>query len=95
MARKVTLGEAEEILGRCELREEAIDKDRAIDRGEPEDTRSFHWFNDQGDKLALGSFYGARDHFVEVLGSRFEDADADALIGCFRSRQVHVHGSKK
>ena len=96
MVRKVTFDEAKEILELCDLREEAIDEESALERGISENTREFHWFNDQEDMLAQGRFYDHRgEHFVEILGSTFEGVDADALAGCYRNRQVHVHGRKK
>jgi len=96
MARRVTLDEAKEVLMRCDLHEEAIDKESAVESGMSENAREFGWTNDQDDVLARGSFFDScADHCVEVLGSTFEGADADALIGCYRSRQMHVHGRKK
>jgi hypothetical protein len=95
MARKVTLEEAKEVLGRCDLHEDTVDEERAAEEDEPGDMRGFHWFNDQEDQIAQGNFYEEREHFVEVLGSRFEGEAADALIGCFRSREVHIHGCAK
>ncbi len=91
MSRAVTLAEAKTILAGCDLREDDLSAERAARRGDIE-FRQFHWFDEQEEYVADGSFYGERDHYVRVLGTTFEDDEADALIGCYRSREVTVLG---
>ena len=90
MSREVSLDEAKAILSRCTLLEEVVPADQAVDEVE---ARGFHWFDDSGDQVAQGSFYGTRDHFVYVLGSQFYDGDADELVGRCLKRRVHVCGT--
>lgn len=85
MSSRVTLEQAKALLATCDLHEEYVPKEADIGGTE---ARGFHWLDDRGEQVADGSFYGSRDHYVRVLGSHFEDADADALIGCHRSRTV-------
>lgn len=91
MSRKVDLEEAREILSTCDLRVDHVPAEVAERRGDVE-SRGFHWFNDAGDHVASGSFYGERDHYVQVLGSLFENEKADQLIGCYRTRKVCTPG---
>jgi len=91
MSRKVSSDEAKTVLAACDLRESLIPAEESAPCRDVE-ARQFHWFDGQEECVAEGSFYGERDHFVRVLGSTFEDAEADALIGCYRSRDLKVYG---
>lgn len=91
MSRKVDLEEAREILSQCDLRVDHVPAAVAESRGDVE-SREFHWFDDEGDRVAGGSFYGQRDHYVRVLGSMFEDEKADQLIGCYRTMKIRTPG---
>jgi hypothetical protein len=93
MSRPVTLDEAKSLLADCDLAEETVGPKYAK-RYEGTECRGFHWFNDEGDQVAQGSFYGQRDHYVRVLGSNFENNQADELVDIYRSRRVHVHGNE-
>jgi len=85
MKRLVTLEQAKEFLRLCKLNEEYVSANIDICKTEG---RAFHWFDDQGENVANGNFYGQRDHYVWVLGSQFEDEQADALVECYESKEL-------
>lgn len=89
LSREVSLLEAEEILGRCDLREEAVTDEVAAKYGDV-GSRSLHWFDAEGDVVARASFYGERDHFVQVCGTTFIAEEADRLSGIFRTNVIVI-----
>lgn len=92
--RQVNFAEAQELLKNCSLTESFKPREvmSSFDGGKPindPEARSFYWFDDKGDNVARGSFYGQRDHYVNVLGSTFEGDEADVLVGLYMSRTLH------
>ena len=85
LTKQVSFEEAQEILKNCRLFEEFAPANSSIE-GEPE-ARGFNWFNEEPWPIANGSFYGERDHYVRVLGSMFEDAQADILVKCYKTKE--------
>lgn len=94
MRQKIGFERAKEFLKAMPLTEERMSAKEAAAYGEEEAT-SLHWFGEQGDCLAHGSFYGQRDHYVEVLATRFEGKEADVLAACYSSRRLIVDGEEK
>ena len=86
-SRRVSLLEAAEILDCCDLREVVITDEDAAKRGDV-GSLGLHWFDERDEQVAHASFYGERDHYVQVRGSTFFDKDADYLASRYRTRTV-------
>ncbi len=91
MKQSIGFERAKEFLKALPLTEERVTADAAKDYDDCGAT-SLHWFGEQGDCLASGSFYGERDHYVDVLASRFEGKEADVLAACYAKRRLRIDG---
>jgi hypothetical protein len=80
--RKMTYEEARQTLCSLTLLEES-----SVDpQGTP--TRTLQWLNEDGACIGIGSFYGARDFYVDVSGTRFEGTNARKLTNCYRTKST-------
>ncbi len=79
-----TLEEAKALLSQCDLHEDDVDD------GEFGISKNFNWFDDAGVQVAEGWFHpgGARD--IDVLGTQFNNEQAEELIKCSRSHTVRI-----
>ncbi len=92
--KKVTLAQADDLLRTLRLVERHASENEAMQYGDVA-ASDYRWFDEAGDCLAQGGIYGTRDHYVKVLGSVFEDEEADRLISCFAVREKTVNGKKR
>ena len=84
--RKYSLEEAGALLDRCDQVEYAVTEAEAAEYG-GEAFRQLRWFDASGQLVASAIFYRERDHFVQIGGSTFHDADADGLVQRRRSHR--------
>lgn len=89
MGRRVSFQEAGEALAACDLTERRMEPVEG-DGLRKELLRDFIWFDDEGDMIGHAQFVDEHVHFMRVLGSRFEDDEAKALTGRFRTRKAVV-----
>lgn len=94
-SRQVSLKEAKELLGRCELREWRTSEERAAIWNRGHVSFGYYWFDDRGNNVARGQFCGKREHLIAVLGSDFYGTEADELVTCYRTREMLITGKKE
>lgn len=83
LKKAVTLEEAKELLSGCELEEKTV-KARTTETSEYPTWRQFHWYNSENECLAHGIINDCEYvHHIQVLGSVFENQEADELIKCY------------
>lgn len=93
MRRIVTLEQAKDILRECKLVEHYAPAQ--IAPFQDAESRDFYWFDKRDVCVAEGSFCGQRDHYVRVFGSWFENAEADALVECYESKELIDYSEKE
>jgi len=84
-SRTVSFKKAKEMLSECHLNEMLGREEFVANRTE---WRQYHWFDGEKNRIGFAQFGGGFLQVCWILGSNFEQKEADILTTCYKTRTV-------